>query len=175
VAVPIALALDGTDVALNIGAELFKRTAERRKARLARFLVETDRRLPPEAAEKVPLDLFEEIVATAIADEDNDKVPYYAAIAEFVAMDSPPPYLVRIMANAAKELTVDELKHFGQFSSQLRWDHAAIDDEYREAFFVRIQTHGLYVHAAAISKGNITPLGNKFGEICRAAEKPPPE
>jgi hypothetical protein len=96
--------------------------------------------------ESPDIDLFNEIVAKAVSDEDEDKTELYAALVQYWMEHKSQlaSYEVRLLGNAIKELTVDEIAAFHDFfiSGQV-YPTKKMPKQLQEVFWNRVLFLGL--------------------------------
>jgi hypothetical protein len=136
--------------------------------RLEKLIQCLDRRLT-QLEDKIPEtpdpDLFDEIVAKAVSDEDEDKTELYAALVQYWLEHKPVPYEVRLLGNSIRELTIDEMECFFVLI-QTRMAHSPqIPEQLQEIFWSRVIYLGLLKDADVKVFSNATLIGQKFIEI----------
>jgi hypothetical protein len=151
-------------------ADVEDRRKARRIERLEAFAARIERRMKAEDAAKVPPDLFEEILSSAIEDEDKTKIPYYAALVELVAKPPIDSYVVRLLAGALKQLTRFELDVFNDFAHQ-RQARKQLPTILAKAMKLRLEGLGLVALPDVTMAGSnyATELGCKLLELCNIA------
>jgi hypothetical protein len=152
-------------IAFIIDAIKNRRHKEQLK-RLEKLVQSLDRRitwLEGNIPEEPDIDLFDEIVAKAVSDEDEDKTELYASLVQYWLEHKPiPPYEVRLLGNAIRELTVEEMKAFHEvIISQKLHPISKMPEQLQEVFNNRITYLGLIDDQFE----NVTQLGKKLVEI----------
>jgi hypothetical protein len=170
---PLAATAAGT-VALFV--DLFsKRRTNKRIHLLEKLFQSLDRRLTRlegNVSETPDIDLFDEIVAKAVSDEDEDKTELYAALVQYWMEHKPVPYEVRLLGNVIRELTVDEMKCFYEFAiGQGIRQTQKMPEQLKELFQSRVTYLGLYVGGIDYHYEKITLIGEKFVEIYKLSVK----
>jgi len=137
--------------------------------RLEKLIQCLDRRLT-QVEDKIPetpdLDLFDEIIAKAVSDEDEDKTEFYAALVQCWLEHKLLPYEVRLLGNAIKELTIQEITSFcGVIITQSTY--LTMPEQLKEIFWNRVEYLGLFKGGALKYATNVTQIGQKLVEIYR--------
>jgi hypothetical protein len=137
--------------------------------RLEKLIQCLDRRLT-QVEDKIPetpdLDLFDEIVAKAVSDEDEDKTELYAALVQYWIEHKPAPYEVRLLGNALKELTIQEITSFSGFIISQGPDIIkTMPEQLQEVFWNRVEYLGLFKGGMVKAAVNVTHIGREFVEI----------
>lgn len=111
------------------GEEVRKRRHRKRVERLESLVSDVEERVRGLEANEAPperIDLFVEVVEKAVADEEDLKRPFYAAVLEWMIKKQPPPHEVRLLSDSVKTLSylelyamVDETVHRGRNSRDL--------------------------------------------------------
>jgi hypothetical protein len=82
----------------------------RRLKRLERILVLLGAKYSVEELNAVPENPFDEVVAQAVRDEDDDKVPFYGALLSTIISERPSAAETRLLASILRGLTADEMR-----------------------------------------------------------------
>lgn len=125
-------------------------------------------RLECKPLEPPDVDLFDEIVAKAVSDEDEDKTELYAAMVQYWMEHKPKlaSYEVRLLGNAIRELTVDEIEAFSGFIiSGNPPQSKKMPEQLQEVFWNRIEYLSLFKGGSVKAAVNVTQIGRKFVEI----------
>jgi hypothetical protein len=151
-----------------------KRRTDKHIKQLEKFVQSLERRLSRfegNVPETTDIDLFDEIVAKAVSDEDEDKTELYAALVQYW-MDHNSllaPYEVRLLGNAIRELTVDEIEAFhGFFISKQVYPTKKMPKSLQEVIWNRVAFLGLLGGIGRfdmINPSNVTQIGQKLVEI----------
>ncbi|MFA5424011.1 MAG: hypothetical protein WC374_09165 [Phycisphaerae bacterium] len=114
------------------------------------------------------VDLFDEIVAKAISDEDEGKIEFYAALIEYCISQKTDPYEIRLLSNSLQQLTVYEINAFYDFAvnENVKW---GIPKQLEEILWNRVEGLGLYSGSIKYSR-NTTIIGKKFLKIIALAK-----
>jgi hypothetical protein len=118
--------------------------------------------------ESADIDLFCEIIAKAVSDEDKGKTELYAAFVQYWMEYKPKlaSYEVRLLGNAIKELTVYEIEAFSGFIiSQNPPQSKKMPEQLQEVFWNRIEYLGLFKGGTVKAAVNVTQIGRKLVEI----------
>ena len=127
-------------------------------------------RLECKPLEPPDTDLFDEIVAKAVSDEDEDKTELYAAMVQYWMEHKSElaSYEVRLLGNSIKELTVDEIEAFSGFIiTQNPPQIQKMPEPLKEVFWPRIEHLGLFKGGTVKYATNVTQIGRKLVEIYR--------
>ena len=106
--------------------------------------------------ESPDIDLFDEIVAKAVSDEDEDKTELYAALVQYWIehQSELAPYEVRLLGNAIKGLTVDEIKAFHEYHiNKGPYPTKNIPEQLQEVFWNRVKFLGLLGYIGHFESG----------------------
>lgn len=112
-------------------------------------------------------DLFDEIIEKAVTDEDGDKIEYYAALIEYTVTGKHPPYEIRMLGTALKQLTRLDIEAFVQFSKTQSIPRDDLPQYLEDTFFNRVETLGLFKGGSVRHPNNISVLGNSLVSICQ--------
>ncbi len=141
------------------------RRTEKRLGRLEELVQSLSRRFTrfeDNVPEMPDIDLFDEIVAKAVSDEDEDKTELYAALVQYWLEHKPVPYEVRLLSNAIRELTVDEIKSFHEFATSYQFNlRDKMPEQLQEIFSSRVTYLGLYIYPP----DRVTLIGKKLVEV----------
>jgi len=174
----IGIAIPPVNALTIITDNIKDRRNRKRLDRLIKLIQCLDRRLT-QVEDKIPetpdLDLFDEIIAKAVSEEDEDKTELYAALVQYWIEHTLVSYEVRLLGSAIRELTVDEMKCFYEFivtgsPKRIR----IIPELLQEVFWNRIVSLGLLGgvgHFDQINSVNVTKLGRKLFEIYQLSGK----
>ncbi len=112
-------------------------------------------------------DLFDEIIEKAVTDEDGDKIEYYAALIEYTVRGEHPPYEIRMLGSALKQLTRVDIQAFVQFSERQSIPRDDLPKYLEDTFWNRLETLGLFKGGSVKHPNNISVLGNSLVSICQ--------
>jgi len=158
--------------ALGVIADAIKgRRSKKFVKRLEKLVISLEKRVKrlEDIANYVPdVDLFDEIVAKAISDEDEDKTEFYAALIEYCISKKPRSYEVRLLSKALKELTIYDITALYEFAVNKK-TKTDMPRELEEIHWGKIQNLDLFKGGNIRSPYNATLLGKKFIEICELA------
>jgi hypothetical protein len=157
-------------VAITVLVDIIKeRRAKKRIERLEKLFQSLDRRLTRlegNVPEPPDIDLFDEIVAKAVSDEDEDKTELYAALVQYWLVKKPVSYELRLLGNALRELTVQEITSFcGFIISQGASILKTMPEQLQEIFWNRVEYLGLFKGGNVKHPVNVTQIGRKLVEI----------
>jgi len=166
----IALPLPPVNAITFIIDNIQQRRNKKHLDRLEKLVQSLDRRLTRlegNVPETPDIDLFDEIVAKAVSDEDEDKTELYAALVQYWMEHKPVPYEVRLLGNAIRELTIYEIKTFNDCVVSQNPEHTQkMPEQLEEIFWDRITYLGLYVGGAGHHYyDKVTQIGKKLVEI----------
>lgn len=155
---------------LAIFVDVFKERRTKKHLDLLEKLIKSlDYRLT-QFESKIPeppdIDLFDEIVAKAVSDEDEDKTELYAALVQYWLEHKPAPYEVRLLGNALKELTIQEITSFSGFIISQNPDILkTMPKQLQEVFWNRVEYLGLFKGGTVKASVNVTHIGREFVKI----------
>jgi hypothetical protein len=154
-----------------IADSIGKRRAKKFAKRLEKLIISLEKRVKrlEDVASYVPdVDLFDEIVAKAISDEDEDKTEFYAALIEYCISKKPEPYEIRLLSKALKELTIYDMAALYEFAVNQK-TKTDMPQELEEIHWGKIQNLGLFKGGSVRYPHNATILGKKIIEIYKLA------
>jgi len=162
------------------GADLYRLWKERRRDRDQRRLhaVQTYLRSRVDNIEEtvdqlseadVDCDLFMSVLNSLIQDDEERKVPYYAAFLEYFLTKNSHDVSDRLVAEAIKTLTADELQHLAVYETEKA--RAAPPPDWLEVRFpTRLQSLGLSIDAShSAYETRLTSVGKIVQKVVQAA------
>ena len=143
------------------------RRIEKQVERLRRFVSAVDTRLAclERKLTSQEVDLFEEILESAVREEDDAKSVYYAALVQYYMTQEVDAPIVRLLANSLKTLSAWELEAFKR--GQKRFSPS---DVLGQSMLIRLEGLGLY-DGKQTRPRKVTPLGKKLREVIDLADE----
>jgi hypothetical protein len=159
---------------VSIAAECIQqRRSQKFVGRLEKLVCSLDhrvQRIEDQMQVEPDVDLFDEIIAKAISDEDEDKIEYYASLIEYYTFQSISPQEVRLLSNAFKSLMVSEINGFTGFATGQNITRS-VSQDLIPIFWSRVHFLGLYKGGSGGVKhvSQVSQLGKHFVEVCKLA------
>lgn len=163
----LAAVASGIPAVKFIVKSLNDRQAER-SARRARLLLEDlGRRV--ETLEKVtdpPLDLYEEMLLKAIADEDERKIPFYSTMIAWVVEKRPDSAIARRSLEAVSTLCYPEIRAFISWANR-GWGRFRIENGWNDGIVLaRLKISGVITQEQTVTDSFITHIGVVLSKRC---------
>ncbi|MFG0252392.1 MAG: hypothetical protein ACF8NJ_05905 [Phycisphaerales bacterium JB038] len=147
-----------------------RRRQSKREGNVRRLLEDLGRRLADveqASQDEVRIDLFAELIANAVREDEAAKVDFHSALIAWVVKEEPPTAKVRLLGQAILQLSCDELKAFVSWAGSAGGKAPLFTDVDERVFWARLQSAGLFAGAGGvIHQNNITSLGRDFLRIC---------
>ena len=166
--------IPGAAIVDDVLSSLWQRRIDRQVGRLRKVVgLLADQVCGPEDLTDEQVDLFEEILASAVDEEDETKLPYYVTCVQLHLDEKWEAPLVRMVAGALRQLSKPELDAFADFASGSGHSNLGkgLPDVYKASLRLRLASLSLMTPTGVLMAGtaNLTPVGIMVAQVVERA------